>query len=95
MSFSKNKILEWSGVITAITYSLLIAINIGAEFIGFILLFASICEIDCEIFLILILDFGLIKFFCIRSQYIFNLDNPWEGAPTSSAFIIASEHMEA
>jgi hypothetical protein len=41
MSFSKNKILEWSGVITAITYSLLIAINIGAEFIGFILLLIS------------------------------------------------------
>ena len=41
MSFSKNKILEWSGVITAITYSLLVAINIGAEFVGFILLLIS------------------------------------------------------
>ena len=41
MLFSKNKILEWSGVITAITYSLLVAMNIGAEFIGFILLLIS------------------------------------------------------
>ena len=41
MSFSKNKILEWSGVITAIAYSLLVAINIGAEFIGFMLLLIS------------------------------------------------------
>ena len=41
MSFSKNKILEWSGVITAIVYSLLVAMNIGAEFIGFVLLLIS------------------------------------------------------
>jgi hypothetical protein len=41
MSFSKNKILEWSGVATAITYSLLVAMNIGGEFIGFILLLIS------------------------------------------------------
>ena len=41
MSFDKNKILEWSGVVTAIAYSLLVAINIGAEFIGFMLLLIS------------------------------------------------------
>ena len=41
MFFSKNKILEWGGVITAIAYSLLVAINIGAEFIGFLLLLIS------------------------------------------------------
>tara|TARA_B110000116_G_C16298461_1_gene342638 strand:- start:188 stop:421 length:234 start_codon:yes stop_codon:yes gene_type:complete len=41
ISFSKNKILEWSGVITAILYSLLVAMNIGAEFIGFMLLLIS------------------------------------------------------
>ena len=39
--FSRNKILEWSGVITAITYSLLVAMNIGAEFLGFVLLLIS------------------------------------------------------
>ena len=41
MFFSKNKVLEWSGVITAITYSLLVAMNIGAEFLGFLLLLMS------------------------------------------------------
>ena len=37
----KEKILEWAGVITAIVYSLLVAMNIGAEFIGFLLLLIS------------------------------------------------------
>ena len=37
----KNKLLEWVGVITAIIYSLLVALNIGAEFIGFTLLLIS------------------------------------------------------
>ena len=41
MFFSRNKVLEWSGVITAITYSLLVAMNIGAEFLGFLLLLMS------------------------------------------------------
>ena len=38
---SLNKFLEWGGVITAILYSLLIAFNIDAEFIGFSLLLVS------------------------------------------------------
>ena len=37
----KEKILDWSGVITAIIYSLLVAMNIGAEFVGFTLLLIS------------------------------------------------------
>jgi len=37
----KEKILEWTGVITAIIYSLLVAMNIGAEFFGFTLLLIS------------------------------------------------------
>ena len=37
----KNNILEWAGVITAIIYSLLVALNIGAEFLGFTLLLIS------------------------------------------------------
>jgi len=41
MSFTKNKILEWSGAITAIIYSVLVAMNIGAEFIGYLLLLIS------------------------------------------------------
>tara|TARA_B100000029_G_scaffold498040_1_gene566348 strand:- start:4425 stop:4658 length:234 start_codon:yes stop_codon:yes gene_type:complete len=34
-------ILQWSGVITAILYSLLVAFNIGYEFLGFLLLLVS------------------------------------------------------
>lgn len=37
----KLRIFEWLGVITAIIYSLLVAANIGAEFIGFTLLLIS------------------------------------------------------
>ncbi|MDB0003299.1 hypothetical protein N9E50_01480 [Alphaproteobacteria bacterium] len=35
------KFLEWAGVITAIFYSLFVALNIGLEFLGFSLLFIS------------------------------------------------------
>ena len=38
---NKENILEWSGVATAILYSLIVAMNIGAEFIGFTLLVIS------------------------------------------------------
>jgi hypothetical protein len=38
---TKVRIFEWLGVITAIIYSLLVAANIGAEFIGFTLLLIS------------------------------------------------------
>ena len=38
---TRNKMLEWLGVITAICYSLLLALNIGAEFLGFALLLLS------------------------------------------------------
>ena len=36
-----TKILEWAGVITAILYSLFVALNIGLEFLGFSLLLIS------------------------------------------------------
>ena len=36
-----SRMLEWLGVITAIIYSLLVALNIGAEFLGFALLLIS------------------------------------------------------
>ena len=41
MKLSVAKSLEWFGVITAIVYSLLVASNIGLEFIGFSLLLVS------------------------------------------------------
>ena len=33
-----NKFFEWAGVITAILYSLFVALNIGIEFFGFLLI---------------------------------------------------------
>ena len=41
MPLNKNTLLEWLGVTTAIIYSLLVALNIGAEFFGFTLLLIS------------------------------------------------------
>ena len=38
---TRDKILEWSGVATAIVYSLIVAMNIELEFIGFTLLLIS------------------------------------------------------
>lgn len=35
------KWLEWCGVFTAIAYSLIVALNVGAEFVGFSLLLIS------------------------------------------------------
>ena len=37
----KEDLFEWAGVSTAIIYSLTVAMNIGAEFIGFFLLLLS------------------------------------------------------
>ena len=44
-NLKKNLALEWSGVLTAILYSMLIALNIGAEFVGFVLLLMSAISI--------------------------------------------------
>ena len=41
MKFINNKIFEWLGAITAILYSLFVALNIGIEFFGFCLLLLS------------------------------------------------------
>ena len=41
MKINTSQLLEWGGVITAILYSLLIALNIDLEFLGFSLLFLS------------------------------------------------------
>ena len=42
---NQKRALEWFGVITAIIYSLLVALNIGAEFLGFLLLLVSAISI--------------------------------------------------
>ena len=41
----KSKLLEWFGVVTAIMYSMIVALNIGVEFIGFLLLLVSALSI--------------------------------------------------
>ena len=41
----KMKALEWFGVITAISYSIMVALNVGVEFIGFLLLLISALSI--------------------------------------------------
>ena len=41
----KSKLLEWFGVVTAIMYSMMVALNIGIEFIGFLLLLISALSI--------------------------------------------------
>ncbi len=51
MKISNSRFFEWLGVITAIFYSLLVAANIGAEFIGFTLLLASSAFIGIWAFL--------------------------------------------
>jgi hypothetical protein len=51
MGLNKSKVFEWLGVVTAIIYSLLVAANIGAEFIGFTLLLASSAFIGVWAFL--------------------------------------------
>ena len=51
MKISKSRFFEWLGVITAIFYSLLVAANIGAEFIGLTLLLASSAFIGIWAFL--------------------------------------------
>ena len=39
------RVVQWFGVITAISYSLFVASNIGLEFLGFVLLFISTVSI--------------------------------------------------
>jgi len=41
----KMKALEWFGVMTAISYSMMVALNVGVEFIGFLLLLISALSI--------------------------------------------------
>ena len=41
MKINTSKLLEWTGALTAIVYSLLVSFNIGAEFLGFFLLLIS------------------------------------------------------
>ncbi|MBT3850773.1 MAG: hypothetical protein HOF62_00015 [Gammaproteobacteria bacterium] len=41
----RSKVLEWFGVITAILYSMMVALNVGVEFAAFLLLLISALSI--------------------------------------------------
>lgn len=41
----KSKVFEWFGVITAILYSMMVALNVGVEFAAFLLLLISALSI--------------------------------------------------
>ena len=62
MKLSVAKSLEWFGVITAIVYSLLVASNIGLEFIGFSLLLVSSFSIGLWAYLVGTLEFCCFSF---------------------------------
>ena len=76
MKITAAQSLEWSGVLTAIVYSLLVASNTGLEFLGFALLLISAFSIGLWAYLgghrgILLLQFfyasagviGMIRWF--------------------------------
>ena len=58
-----NKIFEWAGVITAILYSLFVALNIGIEFFGFCLLLLSAILIGIWAIEVVIKEFYFCNFF--------------------------------
>ena len=58
------KVLEWSGVITAIVYSLFVASNAGLEFLSFVLLFVSALSIGAWAHLGGHRGILLLQFFC-------------------------------
>jgi len=58
-----NKIFEWAGVITAILYSLFVALNIGIEFFGFCLLLLSAILIGIWAYRVVIKEFYFCNFF--------------------------------
>ena len=64
------KILEWSGVITAILYSLLVALNIGIEFLGFSLLLISAILIGLWSFKLKHKGVLLLQFFYASAGFI-------------------------
>jgi len=62
-TFSKEKFLEWFGVVTAICYSLLVASNTGFEFLGFTLLLISSFSIGIWAYLCAHKGMLLLQFF--------------------------------
>tara|TARA_B100001250_G_C19623186_1_gene710349 strand:+ start:357 stop:599 length:243 start_codon:yes stop_codon:yes gene_type:complete len=68
--YSNYKLFEWFGVITAIIYSLFVALNIGLEFFGFMLLLISAISIGIWAFLNHHKGILLLQFFYTASALI-------------------------
>jgi hypothetical protein len=64
------RFFEWLGVLTAIIYSLFVALNIGLEFFGFILLLVSAISIAIWAFLNKHNGILLLQFFYSASALI-------------------------
>ena len=68
--YNNYKLFEWFGVVTAIIYSLFIALNIGLEFFGFLLLLISALSIGVWAFLNQHQGIFLLQFFYTASALI-------------------------
>ena len=68
--YNNYKLFEWFGVITAIIYSLFVALNIGLEFFGFLLLLISAVSIGVWAFLNQHKGILLLQFFYTASALI-------------------------
>ena len=68
--YNNYKLFEWFGVITAIIYSLFVALNIGLEFFGFLLLLISALSIGVWAFLNQHRGILLLQFFYTASALI-------------------------
>ena len=68
--YNNYKLFEWFGVVTAIIYSLFVALNIGLEFFGFLLLLISALSIGVWAFLNQHRGILLLQFFYTASALI-------------------------
>ena len=68
--YDNYKLFEWFGVVTAIIYSLFVALNIGLEFFGFLLLLISALSIGVWAFLNQHRGIFLLQFFYTASALI-------------------------
>ena len=62
--------LEWTGVITALVYSMLIELNIGAEYLAFILLLISALLLGSWVILNRYLGMFLLQIFYLSAANI-------------------------
>ncbi len=70
MMRKNSKIYEWAGTIAAIIYLFLVALNIGAEFIGFALLLISAVLLGIWAFLDKHKGILLLQIFCATASII-------------------------